>query len=411
MASYHNSFSYLNKNSAEQGYIITAFEPDNGFVDAFLGMDQIYEDHYDGTKRFLYGTRYNNIATINITLIKADGTDLTINDNRSLLKWLTGTKTATWLDLYQGNKIKYSFIGTITNVQQYKLDGRVIGILCEFSSITPWAYSGEQIFNRSINQMLTCEQDGIVKSPTNEISISNDGVLCNGAVAGPGACFNINNSGVLYVENVIVAQIDNQTDDLYNYTYLDIECINDTSTYLEIKNETLNETTRIDNLQPNDIIYITSKQFITAYTRDQITGELKNQERIFGDSFNFVCPRLAPGINNLTIDGSGNSTIKFSYRYPMKVGDCAMDISTYGGDAICGCVDNIPSYDTIRWQDITGTPTTVKGYGITDAYTVGEVYNKVEVDNKIENIDVGGSGGSATIDEDKLNQMLNDILT
>ena len=411
MASYHNSFSYLNKNSAEQGYIITAFEPDNGFVDAFLGMDQIYEDHYDGTKRFLYGTRYNNIATINITLIKADGTDLTINDNRSLLKWLTGTKTATWLDLYQGNKIKYSFIGTITNVQQYKLDGRVIGILCEFSSITPWAYLGEQIFNRSINQMLTCEQDGIVKSPTNEISISNDGVLCNGAVAGPGACFNINNSGVLYVENVIVAQIDNQTDDLYNYTYLDIECINDTSTYLEIKNETLNETTRIDNLQPNDIIYITSKQFITAYTRDQITGELKNQERIFGDSFNFVWPRLAPGINNLTIDGSGNSTIKFSYRYPMKVGDCAMDISTYGGDAICGCVDNIPSYDTIRWQDITGTPTTVKGYGITDAYTVGEVYNKVEVDNKIENIDVGGSGGSATIDEDKLNQMLNDILT
>lgn len=411
MASYHNSFSYLNKNSAEQGYIITAFEPDNGFVDTFLGMDQIYEDHYDGTKRFLYGTRYNNIATINITLIKADGTDLTINDNRSLLKWLTGTKTATWLDLYQGNKIKYSFIGTITNVQQYKLDGRVIGILCEFSSITPWAYSGEQIFNRSINQMLTCEQDGIVKSPTNEISISNDGVLCNGAAAGPGACFNINNSGVLYVENVIVAQIDNQTDDLYNYTYLDIECINDMSTYLEIKNETLNETTRIDNLQPNDIIYITSKQFITAYTRDQITGELKNQERIFGDSFNFVWPRLAPGINNLTIDGSGNSTIKFSYRYPMKVGDCAMDISTYGGDAICGCVDNIPSYDTIRWQDITGTPTTVKGYGIADAYTVGEVYNKVEVDNKIENIDVGGSGGSATIDEDKLNQMLNDILT
>ena len=140
MASYHNSFSYLNKNSAEQGYIITAFEPDDGFVDTFLGMDQIYEDHYDGTKRFLYGTRYNNIATINITLIKSDGTDLTINDNRSLLKWLTGTKTATWLDLYQGNKIKYSFIGTITNVQQYKLDGRVIGISCEFSSITPWAY-------------------------------------------------------------------------------------------------------------------------------------------------------------------------------------------------------------------------------------------------------------------------------
>lgn len=447
MASYHNSFSYLNKNSAEQGYIITAFEPDNGFVDTFLGMDQIYEDHYDGTKRFLYGARYNNKAIINITLIKANGTDLSINDNRNLLKWLTGTKAASWLDLYQGEKIKYSFLGTVTNAQQYKLDGRVIGISFEFSSITPWAYSEEQVFDRSIEQGLTYVPDGIiVKNPIDEISVSSDGVLCNSAVPGPGACFCIDDNGLLYVENIIVARIDNQTDDLHSYIYLDIEYTNDTCEYLEINNKTLGEVTRIDELHPKDIIYITSKQFITAYTKDQITGELQNQEKVFGDTFNFVWPRLAPGINNFIIDGNGNGTIKFSYRYPIKVGDCAMDISTYGGDAICGCVDDIPSYDTVRWQDITGTPTTIEGYGITnaynseevdakiedidvewndvankpstvkgygiaDAYTTGEVYNKTEVDNKIENIEVGGGGGSVTIDENKLNQMLNDILT
>lgn len=411
MASYHSSFTYLDKNSAEQGYIIASFEPDVGFKDTFLGMDQVYEDYYDGTKKFLYGTKYNSTAVINITLIKADGTDWTINDNRKVLRWLTGARTASWLDLYQGDQIKYSFLGTVTSPQQYKLDGRVTGVSFEFTSITPWAYSAEQVFDRSIEQTLFVDTDGALTA--NEISISEDGVLCNSATPGIGACFCVNDDGIMYVENIIVARIDNETDDLYSYIYLDIEYLNDTCEHLEIRNETLNETTRIDDLEPKDIIYITNKQFIVAYTQDQITGELVNQNRIFGDSFNFVWPRLTPGVNNFVIEGNGNGTVKFAYRYPMKVGDCAMDISTYGGDVICESCDDIPSYDTVRWQDITGTPTSIAGYGITDAYTEDEVYNKDEVNDMIENIEVGGgsgTGGSVTIDENELNEMLEDIL-
>lgn len=412
MASYHSSFTYLNKNSAEQGYIIAAFEPDNGFKDTFLGMDQVYEDYYDGTKKFLYGTKYNSTAVINIALIKSDGTDWTINDNRSAMRWLTGARTASWLDLYQGDKIKYSFLGTVTNPQQYKFDGRVVGISFEFASITPWAYSEEQVFDRSIEQVLSVDSDGVLMG--NELSVSEDGVLCNGAIPGPGANFFIDDDGVIYVttEQVIYADIYNETDDLYSYIYLDIEFLNDTCKYLEIRNETLGEVTRVDNLQPKDIINITNKQFIVAYTINQVNGERENQNRIFGDDFNFVWPRLAPGDNKLIIEGGGNGTAKFAYRYPMKVGDCAMDISTYGGDAVCNCPDVAPSYDTIRWQDITGTPTSIAGYGITDAYTEDEVYTKDEVDDKIENIEVsGGSGtGSVTIDENELNEMLEDIL-
>ena len=411
MSSYHSSFTYLKQNSAEQGYIIAAFEPDNGFKDTFLGMDQVYEDYYDGTKKFLYGTRYNSTAIINIALIKADGTDWTINDNRKALKWLTGARTASWLDLYQGDKIKYSFLGTVTLPQQYKLDGRVVGISFEFSSITPWAYSSEQVFDRSIEQGLFVADDGTLSAK--EMSVSEDGVLCNSATPGPGACFRVDDDGVVYVQDVIIAQIDNETDDLYSYIYLDIEFLNDSCEYLEVRNETLDEITRVDNLQPKDIIRITNKQFIIAYTQDQITGELVNQNRIFGDSFNFIWPRLTPGINNFVIGGSGNGVVKFTYRYPMKVGDCAMDIDTYGGDVICGSCDDIPSYDTVRWKDITGTPTTIEGYGITNAYTEDEVYTKNEVDDKIENIEVGGTGtggGSVNINEDKLNEMLEDIL-
>ena len=414
MASYHTSITYLDKNSAELGYIITSFEPDNGFVDTFLGMDQVSEDYYDGTKKFLYGTRYNTTATINITLIKADGTDWSLDDNRKALKWLTGARTASWLDLYQGDKIKYSFLGTITSPQQYKLDGRIIGISFEFASITPWAYSPEQIFDRSIEQKLVLNDEGIIIS--DEISIDDNGVLCNSVTPGIGACFCIDDNGVIYVDNMIVAQVDNETDDLYSYIYLDIEFTNDTCTYVEINNESLQEITRIDNLQRKDVIHITNRQFIVAYTQDQVTGDfIVDQTRIFGDSFNFVWPRLAPGKNHFIIDGDGNGEVRFAYRYPMKVGDCAMDISTYGGDVVCGCVDNIPSYDTVRWQDITETPTSLGGYGITDAYTDTEVYSKAEIDDKLKNIECSGGsgdgsgGGSITIDEDKLNEMLDDI--
>lgn len=395
MASYHSSFTYLNKNSVDEGYLIAAFEPDNGFKDTFLGMDQVYEDYYDGTKKFLYGTRYNTTATINVTLVKADGTDWTIHDNRRALKWLTGARTASWLDFYQGDKFKYSFLGTVTSPQQYKLDGRVIGVSFEFSSITPWAYSSEQVFDRSIEQALTIDSNGVLIA--NEISIDEDGILCNGAAPGPGACFCVDDNGIMYVKNMIVALINNETDDLYSYIYLDIEFSNDSCKYLEIRNETLGETTRVNDLQATDIIRISNKQFIIAYTRDQITGELVNQNRIFGDSFNFVWPRLAPGVNNFIIEGNGNGTAKFAYRYPMKVGDCAMDISTYGSDVICGCGDDMPSYDNIRWKDIIETPTSIEGYGITDAYT------EDEIDDKLKDIDV-------TIDENELNKMLNEVL-
>ena len=414
MASYHSSFTYLGKNSAEEGYIIAAFEPDNGFKDTFLGMDQVYEDYYDGTKKFLYGTRYNSTATINIALVKANGTDWTINDNRNVLKWLTGARTASWLDFYQGDhnkkhNFKYSFLGTVTSPQQYKLDGRVVGISFEFASITPWAYSDEQVFDRSIEQKLLIDDYGVLSA--NEMSVSEDGVLCNSATPGPGANFLMDDNGVIYVtaEPIIYANVFNETDDLYSYIYLDITFFNDSCKRIEIKNETLNESTVVDNLKHNDIINITNKQFIVAYTMNQITGELENQNRIFGDDFNFVWPRLAPGENSFIIEGSGNGSVKFSYRYPMKVGDCAMDIVTSSGDNICEEYGSGEYFNTVRWEDIVGIPTTIEGYGITNAYTDDEVYNKVEVDDKFNDVEIDIED-STVINKEELDKMLANIL-
>ena len=49
------------------------------------------------------------------------------------------------------------------------------------------------------------------------------------------------------------------------------------------------------------------------------------ENKIFGSSFNFTWLRFAPGNNKLSAKGTGVLTI--SYRYPMKVGDCIVDIN------------------------------------------------------------------------------------
>lgn len=450
MGSYHSSFEYLVKEIDENGkeiklnsfkdykLLITSFEPEDGFTDTFLSTDNISDDYYDGTKKFNYGVRYNTSAEIQITLIKSNKSDFSLKEFRECAKWLTGAKIDSWLDMYVGDKFVYAFLGKFTNLEHYKLDGRIVGIKATFSSVSPWAWSEPIEVDWDIDQIMQLTEDGILihGEEDNGEEDKSFAIDENGILYIPNSTFQIEPDGTLYLDASTTQDIDNKSDDLYTYIYLDIDYINENGDEVKIENVTLGEKTEIYNVQPKEIISISSKQFIRSKT------ELG---RIFGDDFNFVWPRMAPGLNTFIVSGSGTGSVKFTYRYPMKVGDCAMDITVYGGDD--GGCDNIASYDTIKWEDITGKPNTIGGYGITDAYTKGEVYNKdevynknetysqddvytkndvynknetystdnvytkEEVDEKIENIEVtGGSGGSVTIDEQELNDMLADIL-
>ena len=55
MASYHSSFSYLGKNSADMGFVLASFNPDSDEVETGLSMEQIYTDSYNGVKKYFYG--------------------------------------------------------------------------------------------------------------------------------------------------------------------------------------------------------------------------------------------------------------------------------------------------------------------------------------------------------------------
>lgn len=334
MSSYHSSFTYLNQNSAIDHHLrIASFEPDSGAVDTFLSMEAIAEDSYDGTKKFDYGARYNAVAEINITFIKPDGSDFSVADNRRLLKWLTGSRTNSWLDLYEGDKVKYSFFGRITNIQQQKMDARVIGLIATFTSIHPWAWSPVQTFDCDIGEnSIAINGDGaIYKYSENEsfLGVDENGILFNDD-DDITAAFYIDHFGVIYNDEDVAIVIDNGSDDLYTYIYLDMVYTNidgnEKENTLTIKNETLNEDTIISNISRNEVVSLSSGQFIIS---DQ-------ENKIFGDAFNFVWPRLSPGVNNFKINGSGKAHIKFTFRYPIKIGDCAVDIENIINNPV-GC--------------------------------------------------------------------------
>jgi hypothetical protein len=212
-----------------------------------------------------------------------------------------------------------------------------------------------------------------------------------------GARFDITDDGVIYMDNAVNFTIPNDTDDLSDYVYVDTIFTNTNSDHLIIKNQTLYEEsngedgiTEITGMHDKEIVTLSSGQFITS-----------SSGRMFGNNFNFIWPKLLPGDNSFVISGTGEGAIEFMYRVPMKIGDCAIDIDVYGGGLCCGDYSDAPSSGStsgpVTWDDILGKPSTIHGYGITDAYTISEV------NSKINNVDM-------SIDETELNEMLEDVL-
>ena len=330
MSSYHSSFTYLNKNSSGEGFMIASFDTDSGFVDSYLGMDQIFTDSYDGTKKHFYGNKYNTSAEISITLVKPDGSDLSMADNRRILRWLTGSRKASWLDFYVGDRLVYSFYGNVTECQQHKLDARIVGIQITFTSIHPWAWSAPQFFDCYIGEkILQCGDSGCLYKTYDDcqyFGITDDGVVYNSG-DNESFVFNITDDGVVYNDSSISLEIDNKSDDLYTLTNLDIVYNNIDSTSLIIENTTLEEkATVITGISQGEVINLSAGQFIISKTFPT---------KIFGDDFNFIWPKLCPGINNIRIDGNGKGHVQFTYRYPIKIGDCAIDVENLGRNPMC----------------------------------------------------------------------------
>jgi len=310
MSSYHSSFTYLGKNSMEDyGLIITHLDNyDNGEVDSFLSLDPVYRDSYRGTKRTLYGTKYNSVILLNITVINMDKSEFTPEQTRSVNRWLTGSQQYTWMDLYQGEEAQYRLHCYVKDVKPYKMDSRIIGFNIYIESSSPWCYSQPQKETIQIAGTTTfelqCETDDVYSYvPLRAIFKKSTAAT----VSGNGDVITVNSASLVYDEPQDVVKL-TDGEVIYNPStgYITIE-----NNALKIINKSIsNETTIVNNLLGGEIVTLT----------ENMTIQSDNNNRIFGDDFNYTWPRMRHGVNEFEVSGDGDLT--FEYIVPIKVVDC-----------------------------------------------------------------------------------------
>lgn len=286
MSSYYPSFSYLGKNSYDDyNLIVSHFDADSGECDTWLSMDPIYSESAHGTYRIDYGAKFNDVAKPKITLIKSDGSDFTYQEVRNFLRWTTGQRKNSYLEMCEWNEnkstweSKFRFLGRTTSAYQQKLDSRTIGLVIEFTTVSPFAYSPVQAI---------------------EAQISGSSII----------------------------EVPHDSDDLNTLIGFDVEFTNASSSNgsLTISSEVMQNETKVNNLRANETITLSSSGFIVS-----------DSGRIFGDDFNYVFPKIGYKENMVKVDKLnivGNGKIVLKYIYFIKIGDCAID-SNFSLGNIC----------------------------------------------------------------------------
>ena len=330
MTIYHPKISFHGQTNYDLELIVSTFNPDNGEVDSYLDMEPVYTDSYDGTIRTDYGAKYKSVATPSITFIEVNGSDINPYKVRNVLRWLTGSRKNSWMDVCdKDGEIVCSYLGRFTDVKLQKEDARVIGIVAYFTSVSPWAYSKVQSpvvvnVNGETEFAIDNLSDDLYSyvypkisfkngKNQNKFSITNSTIVEGNAVEhfignGEKKEYKLDN----YFYNDSSVTIDGNKTTQYKYNKdtgnLEFDIAPFSGSMIEVNSKIRNRSS-FNNLQQEEVITIDNN--FVAYS--------DNDKRIFDDDFNFVFPRLIPGTNKFFADGVGTLTLEF--RYPMKVAD------------------------------------------------------------------------------------------
>lgn len=280
MSYYNTKFTYLGKTNADFDLVVVAFDGarDNGATDSYLKMSSVKDKNYNGTMYYEYGARYESTATPTITMVKKNYQDFTIQEFRNVARWLSGTQFSSWLDVQDNdypNDIICSFLCKCVDLQQYKFDGRVVGVIARFESLSPWAFS-------SIQGLQVVDEESTTISGTEESPFQ----------------FTINN----------------RTDDLYTYVYPHVMIVNKGGGDGEFS---LTNTSIPGGMNVSECIQLASNETITLHGNSIITTDAPS--KTMSKRFNWIWPKLVPGQNVFEFVGTGEIII--AYRYPIKIGD------------------------------------------------------------------------------------------
>ena len=121
-----------------------AFDSDSDETDSFLTREAVASESYRGEFKRIHNFKYTEVFSPQFTLIKNDFSDFTLEEERRVLKWLTGSSNASFISVYYDDSevISWEALGGFTEISLYKLgNGRTVGIVATFESAMPYALS------------------------------------------------------------------------------------------------------------------------------------------------------------------------------------------------------------------------------------------------------------------------------
>ena len=300
-----------------------SFEGDSGDVSTYLNREAVSSESYRGDFRRVHNYKYNEVLAPTLTFIKGNFSDFTIEEQRSVLKWLTSKDTASFLTVYHDDSevISYEILGGFTEINTHKSgNGRVIGITAVFESVSPWAFSSlHKISNKDVS------------NPTNnKITINLETDDPQNAVY-PRITIQQNST-----TNII--SIDHAMGDTDNWVEGSVFKYGSNYYWVDVKGEKHTSTTNSSGFQTTSVsiknIYTDDSGENTEFNtlvKHNVKGEKvvldganrvvssSSESRIFGDDFSWDWIPLYEGKNELSF--IGNCTVTIEYRYPIKCGE------------------------------------------------------------------------------------------
>lgn len=353
-----------------------SFDQDSGNTESFLNKEPVSSNIYDGSRRNVHNYHYTDVMTISITLIKNNYADITPEENRKILAWLSGSNKVEELSVYHDDSdvISYRLIGNIVNLEQYKnTTGTIIGYVITFENNAPYAYSpvkstsikliGQEfvgketincqtdVYEKNLYPRITVTLGESIYLPTTEDPTNVNFEMLDNTIY-EYHYYKTNSDGELELKKTLYIKVDggiralsgvfagNMTDQKIDSSQVGLYYLCNADKYIykgvyaetgyswerliqvgvgfEIKNTYFNgeiDTTvksTVTNCHVNEIITLDGDNKIIASSD---TPGL----RVFGDTFNWEWIHFAPGENNITI--SGQCDVVIEWVEPIKIGN------------------------------------------------------------------------------------------
>jgi hypothetical protein len=303
-----------------------AFDSDSGETETHLSRDARVSEAYNGTLKRAHSYRWNESFTFTITFVKQNYGEFTPEENRKILRWLTGSPNASFVDIYKDDSevVVWSALGNWTNVSQYKLaNNRIVGYVAEWESLTPWALSPLKTVTQDVSDprhstiTINVNTDEPQSPVYPRITINQNSVTC-----------------VVQVDHALKDTEEWLENTVYyydvdkKYYWMDAEGIrhiSDINTSGFDTTSVVITNTYVDNL---DVLHQFSskvKNNIKGETvvldgANRVVSSSRLDGRIFGDDFiNWTWLPLCEGKNELSV--IGNCTITIEWREPIKTGE------------------------------------------------------------------------------------------